>query len=74
MATICPPLFSSGLIGGGAIMGIVLAAFTVKEWDKVYDFSKVLGAAGENATVAIVIFALALLVPLYRFGTARPKS
>ena len=67
-------LFSSGLIGGGAIMGIVLAAFTVKEWDKAYDFSKLLGTVSENPSVAIVIFALALLVPLYRFGTARPKS
>ena len=67
-------LFSSGLIGGGAIMGIVLAALTVKEWDKAYDFSALLGAAGVNPTVAIIIFAVALLVPLYRFGTARPRD
>jgi hypothetical protein len=67
-------LFSSGLIGGGAIMGIVLAAFTVKEWDKAYDFSTLLGAAGVNPTVAIMIFGVALLVPLYRFGTAKPRD
>jgi hypothetical protein len=67
-------LFSSGLTGGGAIMGIVLAAFTVKEWDKAYDFSGALGSVGTNATLAIIIFAAVLLVPLYRFATAKPES
>jgi hypothetical protein len=67
-------LFSSGLIGGGAIMGILLAAMTVKSWDTSYDWSKVLGTIGENPTVSLVIFAVLLLVPLYRFGTAAPKD
>ncbi len=66
-------LFSSGLIGGGAITGILLAAFTVYEMDKSYDFSKLLGTIGENPTVSMVIFLLALLLPLYHFGTARQK-
>jgi uncharacterized oligopeptide transporter (OPT) family protein len=67
-------LFSSGLIGGGAITGIVLAGLTVAGTDKAYDFSKVLGAIGENPTVSIAIFIAALLVPLYSFGTAKPKA
>ncbi len=66
-------LFSSGLIGGGAITGIVLAALTVSGADKSYDWSKVLGPMGENPTVAIAIFIAVLLVPLYTFGTAKPK-
>ncbi len=67
-------LFSSGLIGGGAITGIVLAGLTVAGSDKAYDFSKVLGAIGENPTVSIAIFAVFLLVPLYAFATAKPKG
>jgi putative OPT family oligopeptide transporter len=67
-------LFSSGLIGGGAIMGIVLAGLTVKEWDTSYNFSSALGAMSENPTIALAIFVVALLVPLYRFGTAASKE
>ena len=67
-------LFSSGLIGGGAITGIVLAALTVSGADQSYNWSSVLGPLGENPTVAIAIFIAVLLVPLYRFGTARPTS
>ena len=66
-------LFSSGLIGGGAITGIVLAALTVKQYDGAYDFSSALGAFGENPTVAIAIFVAVLLVPLYLVATAKPK-
>jgi len=66
-------LFSSGLIGGGAITGIVLAALTVVGSDKSYDWSTVLGPLGENPTIAVAIFVAVLLVPLYHFGTARPK-
>jgi putative OPT family oligopeptide transporter len=64
-------LFSSGLIGGGAITGILLAGMTVWQKDKAYDWSKALGAMGENPTVAIAIFAAILLVPLYRIGTKK---
>jgi uncharacterized oligopeptide transporter (OPT) family protein len=67
-------LFSSGLIGGGAIMGILLAAMTVKSWDSSYDWSHALGGVGENPTVALVLFAVMLLVPLYRFGTMKSKD
>jgi uncharacterized oligopeptide transporter (OPT) family protein len=67
-------LFSSGLIGGGAITGIVLAAMTVQKLDGTYNLSTVLGAFAENPTVAIAIFAAMLLVPLYHFGTAKPKA
>jgi hypothetical protein len=55
-------------------MGIALAALSVQGWDGAYDFSKVLGAIGENPTVSIAIFIAFLLVPLYSFGTAKPKS
>ncbi len=67
-------LFSSGLIGGGAITGIVLAGLTVAGTDKAYDFSKVLGAVGENPTVSIAIFIAFLLVPLYTVAIAKPKA
>ncbi len=67
-------LFSSGLIGGGAITGILLAAMTVKGYDGSYNFSTALGALAESPTVAVAIFVAVLLVPLYHFGTARSKD
>ena len=50
-------LFSSGLIAGGAIAGILLALTQVMEGfaDKM-DFSKVVGSFGESDLVSILIF------------------
>jgi putative OPT family oligopeptide transporter len=64
-------LFSSGLIAGGAITGIVLAAFAVAGWDEGYDLSHATGGVGELPFLAFGVFVLAILVPLYRIGTRR---
>ncbi len=64
-------LFASGLIAGGAIMGIVLAAVTAFEYGSAYDLSGVVGALGEAPLLAVGVFVLAVLVPLYRAGTKR---
>jgi putative OPT family oligopeptide transporter len=63
-------LFSSGLIAGGAITGVLLAVFTVEHWDH-YDVSGMLGAIADNPIVALAAFVLFLAVPLYRVGTKR---
>ena len=65
-------LFSSGLIAGGAIMGVVLAALSV--WYIGHDTSvadtislaHVVGGLGENGALAMVLYVLLLSVPLYR--------
>jgi putative OPT family oligopeptide transporter len=62
-------LFSSGLIAGGAIMGIALAAFLAGGAKAPYDLSQAVGAFAESALPAAIIFALAILVPLYIVGT-----
>jgi putative OPT family oligopeptide transporter len=66
-------LFSSGLIGGGAITGIVLAAASINGWDKGYDLSKSLGVLGETPIIALGIFIALLLVPLYFIGAGKAK-
>jgi len=58
-------LFSSGLIAGGAIMGVVLAALTVYRVDERYNVGASLGAFAENPLVAMAIYVAALAVPLY---------
>ncbi|HEV2642472.1 MAG TPA: OPT/YSL family transporter, partial [Candidatus Elarobacter sp.] len=62
-------LFSSGLIAGGAITGVLLAAATVAGWDTVFNFTGKLGSFGENALVAIVLYVVLLSVPLYLVGS-----
>jgi hypothetical protein len=66
-------LFSSGLIAGGAIMGVALAGLAV--WELAgqtvaqrISMAKVVGAFGENGLVAMVIYVLALSVPLFLVG------
>ncbi|HEU4642057.1 MAG TPA: oligopeptide transporter, OPT family [Gemmatimonadaceae bacterium] len=72
-------LFSSGLIAGGAIMGVTLAALSV--WfvsggtvaDRI-SLEKAVGAFGTSGIVAVVMYVLLLSVPLYyvaRRGFAR---
>ncbi len=61
-------LFSSGLIAGGAIMGVVIAAFQAKGTDTMFDMSHLLPALSNSALAAMVIYVLALSYPLFRVG------
>jgi putative OPT family oligopeptide transporter len=61
-------LFSSGLIAGGAIMGVVLAALAAKRWDEKLDFATAMPAVSGSAIVAIIVFVAAVCVPLYLVG------
>lgn len=67
-------LFASGLIGGGAITGIVLAALTVQGLDTHYDWSKALGTLSEQPMLAVAVFAMLLLTPLYVVATRKPSE
>lgn len=58
-------LFSSGLIAGGAIMGVVLAGLAVKHWDTAYDFSGALGALAQSGVFAMLVYVALIAVPLY---------
>ena len=60
-------LFSSGLIAGGAIMGVLLAALAASpnHYDQRIDVSGPLGSLATNPAVAMVVYVLALAVPLY---------
>jgi putative OPT family oligopeptide transporter len=60
-------LFSSGLIAGGAIMGVLLAALAAspKHYEQKIDASAAFGAFATNPAVAMVVYVLALAVPLY---------
>ena len=59
-------LFSSGLIAGGAITGVVLAALTVTGVDASFNMTERVGAFGTSAIVALVIYVVLLSIPLYR--------
>jgi putative OPT family oligopeptide transporter len=61
-------LFSSGLIAGGAIMGVVLAAMAAKRWDEKMNFASNLQWFSGSAIVAMIIFVAAICVPLYLVG------
>lgn len=64
-------LFSSGLIAGGAITGVLLAAFAVWGWNGFFDLGGALGSLAESGLFAMAIFVAAILVPLYRMATRR---
>jgi putative OPT family oligopeptide transporter len=59
-------LLSSGLIAGGAITGIVLAALAAYDLTGGINLEERLGALGASPALAVVVFAAAILVPLYR--------
>ncbi|NUQ93521.1 MAG: oligopeptide transporter, OPT family [Gemmatimonadaceae bacterium] len=61
-------LFSSGLIAGGAIMGVLLAALAAKRWDEGLDLSKGVPFLANSGLLAMVVYALAICVPLYLVG------
>ncbi len=58
-------LISSGLIAGGAITGIALAALAAYDVAGGIDMESRLGAVATNPGVAFGIFVLAILVPVY---------
>ena len=68
-------LFSSGLIAGGAIMGVALSVLAIwkisggaRTMADAIDLSKNAGFVGASALAAIVLYVLILTVPLYRVG------
>ena len=61
-------LFSSGLIAGGAIMGVILAAVAARQLDKAIDLSGHVGWLSQSFIAALVIYVLLLAVPLYLIG------
>ena len=67
-------LFSSGLIAGGAIMGVVLAALAARRWDAKMDLSSHMGWLSQSFVAAIVIYVVALSVPLYLIGRRGMKG
>jgi uncharacterized oligopeptide transporter (OPT) family protein len=58
-------LFSSGLIAGGAIMGVVLAGLAARHWDEAFDMSKSLGGIATGNVGSLVLYVALLAVPLY---------
>jgi hypothetical protein len=61
-------LFSSGLIAGGAIMGVVLAALAAKRWDEKMNYASSVPWLSGSAIIAMIIFVAAICVPLYLVG------
>lgn len=68
-------LLSSGLIAGGAIMGVVVAALGAAlssdgrtTWADRINLAPHLGALAENGVLAMVIYITLLAVPLYLIG------
>ncbi len=67
-------LFSSGLIAGGAIMGVVLAGLAARRLDGSFNLANAVGSVGTSNTVAIVAFVLLLAVPLYLVARRAPAG
>jgi putative OPT family oligopeptide transporter len=64
-------LFSSGLIAGGAITGVIVTALAAQQLDRGFNFGERIGAFGTNNLVAIIIYVLAIGVPLYMIGNRK---
>lgn len=58
-------LFSSGLIAGGAIMGVVLAGLAARQLDTAFNLGKALGAAATSNIVSMIAYVVLLAVPLF---------
>jgi uncharacterized oligopeptide transporter (OPT) family protein len=61
-------LFSSGLIAGGAIMGVVLAALAAKRWDEKMNFAASVPFLSGSMVASLLVFVAAVCVPLYLVG------
>jgi hypothetical protein len=60
-------LFGSGLIAGGAITGVLLAAMSVRRWDQIYNVgARLPWGISESVIVAMLLYVAFLAVPLYR--------
>lgn len=64
-------LFSSGLIAGGAIMGVILAALAAKQLDGTFNMEEAIGALGANPVFAMVVYVAMIAVPLYLVARRR---
>ena len=64
-------LFSSGLIAGGAITGVVLAGFAAKGLDTALDLSKRIGVLSSSALFAMIAYVVLIAVPVYAVARAR---
>ncbi len=64
-------LFSSGLIAGGAIMGVFLAALAARRLDGAFNLKEAMGALGENSLFAMVMYVALVAVPLYLVARRR---
>lgn len=64
-------LFSSGLIAGGAIMGVVLAALAARGLDGRFNLAESMGSLGEHGGVAMVVYLAAIALPLYLVARRR---
>ncbi|HET9683150.1 MAG TPA: OPT/YSL family transporter, partial [Gemmatimonadaceae bacterium] len=58
-------LFSSGLIAGGAIMGVALAGLAARQLDTAFNLGKALGAISTSNVVSLVAYVVLLALPLY---------
>jgi hypothetical protein len=58
-------LFASGLIAGGAIMGVVFAGLQASRLDQRLSLAHAVGAVAESPLVGLGVFVGAILVPLY---------
>ena len=69
-------LFSSGLIAGGAILGVALAAIQAFHYDAAINVASWAGESvttlTENPIVAVAMYVLLLGVPIYRVAR-RPQ-
>ncbi|MEO5567664.1 MAG: OPT/YSL family transporter, partial [Gemmatimonadaceae bacterium] len=73
-------LFSSGLIAGGAIMGVLLAALTTFKineattWADKLSFASAMGHFAENGLFAMVFYIALVAVPLYVIARRKHDS
>ncbi len=67
-------LFSSGLIAGGAIMGVVLAGLAARHLDEKFDLAKSLGAMATSNLVSLAGYVVLLAIPLYVIGKRMSKT
>jgi uncharacterized oligopeptide transporter (OPT) family protein len=65
-------LFSSGLIAGGAITGVILAALQAKGLDTAIDVSTSVGST--SGLVAMIAYVALIAVPVYAVARSRRRS
>ncbi len=58
-------LLSSGLIAGGAIMGVLLAGLAARQWDRAFNLAAAVGAFGESNLLSVAFYIVLLAIPLY---------